>query len=678
MVLEKPSNDVSAARPVVEHLTELTTWATWRRRVSRSLFLALAYFLSARLGLEISYTFDSISLFWPPTGIAIGALLRWGLSYWPGLYLGALAATSFHGLGTAALIAIGNTLGPLLAVVLLRALPLDPGFHNRRDVFGFLLLVPLAMTIPPTGGLLAILPATEAAGPTFLPAWITWWLGDTVGALLFAPLLLSFDRAVLHRTLRKQGRELFILLVATLAGGGVVFFNPLATDDHAVTLMMLLFPMLVWAGLRFPLWIVVLAAALLAALAALAALQQAGPFRMLGHRPGYELVWLFTTTITAIALLVAALQGERHQFEQELHAYNRFYRSATLITTRLAQAPLEQLDQAIRDMLVLLGDYSGADRVYVFDNDWQRHEWNDRYEWCAPGIATQIDQLQNVPFDTFPGLIDRFQRGEMYLLRNLDDMPPEHALARPLLAEQGIQSLVMYPLLAGGVLLGFSGYDAVRAPRLWSEQELALLKLAADTLAEALQRQQQHLALQLTQQDLREANERLTRALAELERLADTDKLTGLWNRRKFDALLHSEVERCHRYHQPLALILFDLDHFKHINDKHGHIIGDQVLTSVAQTVARHLRASDTLARWGGEEFVILSPLHLIAAVALAEKVRQLIADQSIPPVGTISVSLGVAELNMRENSEDLLSRADAALYRAKATGRNRVAAAGD
>lgn len=159
--------------------------------------------------------------------------------------------------------------------------------------------------------------------------------------------------------------------------------------------------------------------------------------------------------------------------------------------------------------------------------------------------------------------------------------------------------------------------------------------------------------MQLTQQDLREANERLTRALAELECLADTDKLTGLWNRRKFDALLHSEVERCHRYHQPLALILFDLDHFKHINDNHGHIIGDRVLTSVAQTITRHLRASDTLARWGGEEFVILTPLRLNAAVALAE-------------------------LNMGENGEELLHRADAALYRAKATGRNRVAAAGD
>ncbi len=677
MVLEKPSDDAPATLPVAEHPTEPPHWA-WRRRVSRLLFLALAYFLSARLGLEMSYTFDSISLFWPPTGIAIGALLRWGLGYWPGLYLGAMAATGFHGLGTAALIAIGNTLGPVLAVALLRALPLDPGFHNRRDVFGFLLMVPLAMTIPPTGGLLAILPATEIASPLFLTAWITWWLGDTVGALLFAPLILGFDRAVLRRALREQGRELFILLLATVAGGGVVFFNPLATGDHAVTLLLLLFPMLVWAGLRFPLWIVVLTAALLAALAALAALQQAGPFRMLGQQPGHELVWLFTTTTTAIALLVAALQGERHQFEQDLHAYNRFYRSATLITTRLAQAPLEQLDQAIRDMLVLLGDYSGADRVYVFDNDWQRHEWNDRYEWCAPGITAQINQLQNVPFDTFPGLIDRFQRGEMYLLRNLDDMPPEHALARPLLAEQGIQSLVMYPLLAGGVLLGFSGYDAVRAPRLWSEQELALLKLAADTLAEALQRQQQHRALQLTQHDLREANARLTRALAELECLADTDKLTGLWNRRKFDALLHSEVERCHRYHQPLALILFDLDHFKHINDKHGHIIGDQVLTSVAQTVTRHLRASDTLARWGGEEFVILTPLRLNAAVALAEKMRQLIADQPIPPVGAISASLGVAELNRSESGEDLLRRADAALYRAKATGRNRVAAAGD
>lgn len=161
---------------------------------------------------------------------------------------------------------------------------------------------------------------------------------------------------------------------------------------------------------------------------------------------------------------------------------------------------------------------------------------------------------------------------------------------------------------------------------------------------------------------------------AELERLATTDSLTGLRNRRAFDELLGLELTRTQRYGHPLALILFDIDRFKQINDRHGHQTGDRVLVELARVVGSRLRASEVFARWGGEEFILLAP-HTDAAQAahLAEEIRARVACHDFPAVGQVTISLGVTEYAPGDSRDSLLKRADAALYRAKAGGRNRV-----
>jgi diguanylate cyclase (GGDEF)-like protein/hemerythrin-like metal-binding protein len=157
-------------------------------------------------------------------------------------------------------------------------------------------------------------------------------------------------------------------------------------------------------------------------------------------------------------------------------------------------------------------------------------------------------------------------------------------------------------------------------------------------------------------------------------RQADTDPLTGVFNRAGFGGVFASELERSRRYGQPLSVVMIDLDHFKRVNDVHGHKAGDQVLVGVSRIIEVNVRDSDSVGRWGGEEFVVLAASTPAGgAVRLAEKLRGLMASTSLGPAGPVTGSFGVAELRPGDTVESLVSRADGALYRAKAQGRNRV-----
>lgn len=159
-----------------------------------------------------------------------------------------------------------------------------------------------------------------------------------------------------------------------------------------------------------------------------------------------------------------------------------------------------------------------------------------------------------------------------------------------------------------------------------------------------------------------------------LARQATTDSLSGLLNRAGFNHLLGTEIARARRYNLPLSAILFDVDHFKTINDQLGHQAGDRVLMGIAHVVATRIREVDSVARWGGDEFVILAP-HVGAdgAFQLANQVRVLIADSDLLAGRKVTCSFGVTEISAADTESSLLQRVDEALYRAKAAGRNRV-----
>lgn len=161
------------------------------------------------------------------------------------------------------------------------------------------------------------------------------------------------------------------------------------------------------------------------------------------------------------------------------------------------------------------------------------------------------------------------------------------------------------------------------------------------------------------------------------KRLAHTDFLTKLPNRRQMMDLLKKEVERSNRYDSTFSIMLLDLDQFKQVNDEYGHDVGDAVLQDVAALLERNLRAVDHVGRWGGEEFLIIAPeVMLDQAVQQAERLRQLLAGHTHDEAGTVTASFGAACYRQGEAANELLRRADMALFQAKEHGRNRVARA--
>jgi diguanylate cyclase (GGDEF)-like protein/PAS domain S-box-containing protein len=224
------------------------------------------------------------------------------------------------------------------------------------------------------------------------------------------------------------------------------------------------------------------------------------------------------------------------------------------------------------------------------------------------------------------------------------------------LVEAGLRSSVCAPLWVGGrvwgaLAAGSSEPNAFTAP---DEGRLAgFAELAAIAVANA-------------------------EARAELARLADTDPLTELPNRRAFTARLEGEVQRARRHGHLLSLAILDIDDFKVINDTHGHEVGDEVLAEVGRRLATTCRSGELVARVGGEEFAwILPQVDAAGALAAIERGRKAIAGIEVEGVSGVTCSVGLCDLALAGNPDELLRRADRALYRAKAAGRDRVETAG-
>jgi diguanylate cyclase (GGDEF)-like protein len=182
----------------------------------------------------------------------------------------------------------------------------------------------------------------------------------------------------------------------------------------------------------------------------------------------------------------------------------------------------------------------------------------------------------------------------------------------------------------------------------------------------------------VSHRQIQETNHKLKNAMSDLERLSNQDALTGIYNRRYLERQLDLEISRVRRYGGDLTLIVFDLDHFKRINDGYGHLAGDAVLRTVAVRVSKAIRDTDIFARYGGEEFCLALPAtNVHGAMQVAERVRHMLAREPITHDGVtiaFTASLGVSEMGPSiYKSSDLFELADKALYHSKATGRNRT-----
>lgn len=218
----------------------------------------------------------------------------------------------------------------------------------------------------------------------------------------------------------------------------------------------------------------------------------------------------------------------------------------------------------------------------------------------------------------------------------------------------GVRPVAAVPLIFQERMMGVLMVASDDPHRIWQENEILLMRTVADQVAVAVNHA--HLFEQIQQQAL-------------------TDPLTGCFNRRFFEIQLERDLHLATRMRQPVSLIMLDIDHFKRVNDEHGHDAGDAALRMIANALRDELRGVDTAARYGGEEFAIILPqAGFDGALAVAERLRMRVEQTEIPGVGGVTASLGLATFPQHASSRELLvTTADRALYQAKHNGRNCV-----
>jgi diguanylate cyclase (GGDEF)-like protein len=250
----------------------------------------------------------------------------------------------------------------------------------------------------------------------------------------------------------------------------------------------------------------------------------------------------------------------------------------------------------------------------------------------------------------------------------LEDNPKSESTR--LIVEEGMRSSLTCPLLVLGQPVGFLFFSSLQKNAYRGSHQDLFLQIAGQ-LAMTLEKSRLY-------QGLLELTDDLRRAQEDLEQLASRDSLTGLWNRRSISELLEREVARASRDEVPLTAVIVDIDHFKKINDRIGHLAGDEVLREVTRRIAGTLRSADMIGRLGGEEFLaILNPANEETAVQVMERARRACAREPvIIEAGEIdvTVSLGAAVVRDYHDADipTILKTADHALYRAKNDGRNR------
>ncbi len=272
----------------------------------------------------------------------------------------------------------------------------------------------------------------------------------------------------------------------------------------------------------------------------------------------------------------------------------------------------------------------------------------------ATAAAAPLSGGQHLDLSTMEPALEAVRRGEKLVIEDIRDskwVPP------PLAEWAGPASLAAVPLAADGRVIGGMMISQPE-PHRFAPTELALVDQAASQVALAVSK---------------------VLLLEKVRRSAITDDVTGLYNRRGWNELGRREIKRARRFHRPLSCILMDLDHFKLINDSYGHHTGDEVLKAVGQVLQQGLREVDLLARWGGDEYVILLPENdLESGVAVAERLRHAVSANPYPtPYGDLALtaSFGVADLTPDlDDLVDLVDAADRAMYVAKQSGRNRTA----
>jgi len=339
--------------------------------------------------------------------------------------------------------------------------------------------------------------------------------------------------------------------------------------------------------------------------------------------------WYFGKRIAAPLITLGKRVGEIVESKPKTEVtYDKSNHEIAAIANNIEELTERALQRRANELKTIIE--SSRDGILVVDNNRRVVYTNSRFKemWQLPGdIFATLKEEQRIQY-----ILDQVQDPEAFYSKvNALYASPREDWDTIMLKDGRIFEFLSCPILNEGRVNGI----------LWTFRDITEKKLAEDRL----------------------------------QRMATTDSLTGLFNRQYFETELSQALAQVRRYGRDTSLIMFDLDHFKAVNDNHGHNVGDKVLVELAKRSRASLRDSDIPARWGGEEFIIILPeTEEGAAGEVAERLRGHMEAEPFFHVGRVTISLGVTGILSADTKDSLLKRLDDALYEAKRLGRNRVA----
>ncbi len=344
---------------------------------------------------------------------------------------------------------------------------------------------------------------------------------------------------------------------------------------------------------------------------------------------------------------------ERKQIEEILRRRTDFEKTVAAISKRFVT--LSDFDAAVSTSLADAGRLCKAGRAYLFQLRDNSTIIDNTHEWCDEGVTPEKQNLQNLPSTTFPWWMAKLNANDVIHITDVSSMPPEASAEKDILEKQGIKSLLAIPVYAEKTLMGFIGFDNVKTTGFWTAEDITMLQIMAEIMGNAIGRRQAEETIKI---------------------MAYHDALTQLPNRNLFQDHLEMAMSHARRNKTQVAVIILDLDDFKTINDSLGHQVGDSLLKAVAERLIKSVREGDTVARMGGDEFMVILPdfAQSQSAVVVTQKILSTLEQPFLIDGNELhtTASAGISVFPDNTNdAESLIKQADIAMYLSKKNGKN-------
>jgi diguanylate cyclase (GGDEF)-like protein/PAS domain S-box-containing protein len=609
----------------------------------------LLFFLTALAGLTQTVSPDGIAILWPANAVLLTTLLMTSWDEWPLLTVAALVAASAacfavsFPLWSLALFGLVNIFEVLLAATLIRLFAgKDFRIQSVRGMTVFFLAAPLIAC-----SLAALLAAAihEALDRTENPLVVLWqlrWFADAVGLILFTPLLISAWNMKMSIGQLINLRQLMSLaelavIWAGIAITGIIAFRFASQGDVAFFLAPVLLALVIWTATRFGLFTTTLTVTLIAVMATAFLVQPTTLFTTI-MRP-QDAILLTQEYLIVMSTIAVGFTGVMQKVRQQRASLRLQDRALMASNDAISIVDVQQAGMPVSWVNPRFEELFGFSAEEVVGRNWGLLQEGIRQQFGLETVSAAL--AEEKPCRT--QLRNYTKKGESLWI-DFSVAPVSNDAGR------------------------VTHYVGIH-------HDVTEAKATEERLKDATEALQRH--NELLEEEVQERTASLQLAIQELEQVASVDFLTGVANRRYFYEIGQRELTRLQRDGRGAALIAFDLDNFKAINDAFGHEAGDLVLKQIVMPVEQSIRPSDSFGRVGGDEFLILfSDTPVSKAVEVAERIRAEISE-ILSVYGSarfgVTASFGVAGWDKRCDLKQLVRQADLALYRAKAKGRNSV-----